>query len=132
MRIVSRKGKGFLSLLESLSHCPTDGVRVRIGRRIRYPEADGTGEVFMPICLFDKDFRPHLGRTWRHELQHARDALDGVSYSLTRDQLELRADAAEFSRTVQSGSRSQNPGAKPAAAALYPNPKATTRRIPNS
>lgn len=59
------------------------------------PQADGRGWVFLPACLFDADMTHILPSTWRHELQHARDVLDGIADTMTVDELEKRARKAE-------------------------------------
>jgi len=80
--------------LQGLAHVSTDGVRVAIMRsRWAVPECWGNGRVNLPVCLFDDDCPELLKSVWRHELQHARDLLDGVD--LPREEMELRARRAE-------------------------------------
>jgi len=81
--------------LERLAHVPTDGVVVSISRRHRTPQCDGTGKVTLPSCMLDDGMESAFKRTWRHELQHARDAVDGLLDVLSRDEAERRARWAE-------------------------------------
>ena len=95
MRATTPQGKGFLPRLAGLSHCDTEGVIVSVSKRNRYPQANGEGRVWLPLCLFDPGNEDILESSWRHELQHARDGLDGILGSLTYDEAEARAVRAE-------------------------------------
>jgi hypothetical protein len=96
MRAINKLAKANLGLLESLAHVSTEKVSVAFLKN-RVPEMVGMGRVNLPTCLLDSDMIDQLGRTWRHELQHARDVLDGVDLPL--EQMEKRARMAE--RLVQ-------------------------------
>ena len=85
--------------LEAAAHVPTAGVRVVI----LHPKYRGScsqpvyrnGTVRLPACLFDGTM--DWGRTWRHELQHAVDDRAGLLWTMTTDEAEARAGAAERS-----------------------------------
>jgi len=81
--------------LAKLAHCSTDGVVVSISTRNKEPYANGNGKVFLPCWMFERQYSECLQRSWRHELQHARDGLDGILSSMISDEAEKRACAAE-------------------------------------
>jgi hypothetical protein len=95
MKALNPAARAVAILLQQIAHVSTDGVRVKVlqGRFVR-PTCDGTGMVELPACLFDGDMQAILRRTWRHELQHARDLLDGIDLPL--EQMEARARQAEL------------------------------------
>lgn len=92
MKAINPAAKRRIGILMQLAHVKTDGVQVAV-LKLRVPECFANGRVNLPECLFDADMRDQLGRTWRHELQHARDVLDGID--LPTDEMERRARAAE-------------------------------------
>ena len=79
--------------LQQLAHVSTDGVRVSVLVHC-CPVCYGNARVCLPACLFDADMADILRRTWRHELQHARDLLDGLDLPI--DAMEQRARRAEL------------------------------------
>ncbi len=82
-------------LLVSLAHVSTVGVTVSIVRSAyAVPCCFGNARVCLPRCLLDNDMQAQLRRTWRHELQHARDLLDGIDLPL--EEMEQRARSAEL------------------------------------
>ncbi len=95
MKATTRLARESRGLLERLAHVSTDGVAVSVSRRHRMPQCDGTGKVTLPACLLDDGMEDVLRRTWRHELQHARDAADGLLGAMTRGDAERRARWAE-------------------------------------
>jgi len=84
-----------LKRLTDMAHCSTDGVLVSISARNKEPYANGNGKVFLPCWMFERQYSECLQRSWRHELQHARDGLDGKLYSMTSEEAEKRACTAE-------------------------------------
>ena len=95
MKLINPLARRLAVKLAGLSHVSTDGVSLAIlVGRYAVPECFGNGRVNLPVCLFDADMEDQLGRTWRHELQHARDVLDGID--LPREEMEIRARKAEF------------------------------------
>lgn len=95
MRATTEMARRMRDTLRRWAHVPTDGVVVSISRRHRLPQCDGRGRVYLPACLLDDGMSDILRRAWRHELQHARDGLDGVLDGMTRDEAERRARWAE-------------------------------------
>lgn len=95
MRLLNMAARRVAFQLQQLAHVSTDGVSVAVLKN-HVPECWANGRVNLPACLFDPDMDDQLGRTWRHELQHARDLLDGID--LPRDEMERRARIAEVSR----------------------------------
>ena len=92
MKAINQEARKYLHKLLVLANVSTNGVTVAVLKR-RVPEAYANGRVNLPACLFDEDMKDQLGRTWRHELQHARDLLDGVD--LPVEEMERRARSAE-------------------------------------
>ena len=81
----------FFDALASAVGISTREVSLSISKRNPYPEAQG-GLIRLP----DLTDEPHLFvKSFFHELQHARDNLDGVSARLSLDELEDRARRAE-------------------------------------
>lgn len=107
MKAINQAARQVIHLLEQLAHCRTNGVTVAVLKR-RVPECFADGRINLPACLFDDDMKDQLGRTWRHELQHARDVLDGVD--LSREEMELRAIAAECDEFIHPASIGCNEG----------------------
>lgn len=94
MKAIGKTARAVADKLERLAHVSTDGVSVAVLRgKYQVPEAFANGRVNLPVCLFDDDMEEQLGRTWRHELQHARDCLDGIDLPL--EEMECRARLAE-------------------------------------
>jgi len=100
MRTTTRMARDIRDVLERWAHVSTDGVVVSISKRHRFPQCDGAGKITLPACLLDDDMTGAFKRTWRHELQHARDAVDGLLDTLTRDEAERRARWAETNPIV--------------------------------
>lgn len=92
MKAENKRAREVESLLEALAHVSTEGVRVVILKNC-FPSCVA-GKVSLPECIFDRDMAECLRRTWRHELQHSRDFLDGVD--LDCEAMEKRARQAEF------------------------------------
>lgn len=92
MKTLNNAARRVAVKLQLLAHVSTEGVQVAVLKN-RVPEAYANGRVNLPACLFDDDMEDRLGRTWRHELQHARDLLDGID--LPREEMERRARRAE-------------------------------------
>ena len=95
MKAINQKARRHKEELERLAHVSTVGVSIAV-LTTRPPEAFGNGRVNLPACLFDDDMQDQLGRSWRHELQHARDVLDGIDLPL--DAMEARARKAEWKK----------------------------------
>jgi SPP1 gp7 family putative phage head morphogenesis protein len=100
LRAGNARAKRYLEWLEGEAHVPMHGVTVHVLKNA-LPQAFGDGKggarVNLPHILFtDPELKDQAGRTWRHELQHARDITDKRD-ELTRDQMEKRARDAERS-----------------------------------
>jgi hypothetical protein len=93
MKAINPAARKVTAVLEALAHVSTEGVTVAVLVN-RVPECWGNGRINLPACLFDPDMGDQLKRTWRHELQHARDLLDGID--LPVEEMEIRARKAEF------------------------------------
>lgn len=97
MKCLNPLARKHRDLLQSLAHVSTDGVSVAFLKRC-VPEAFANGRINLPTCCLDKDMAEILAKTWRHELQHARDCLDGID--LPVEQMEQRARLAAHSPRV--------------------------------
>lgn len=99
LKPLNQRARRYLGKLLTEAHVSTKGVHVAVLKNA-LPQAFGyrkdEARVNLPHVLFtDPELRKdQLGRTWRHELQHARDIVDGRD-DLTREQMEKRARAAE-------------------------------------
>lgn len=94
LRARGAKAKSLLAYFEDLAltaGLSTDGVSVLIGGKRQFPECQ-----YDLIRLPDFEDEPELyAHNFVHELQHARDNLDGPGMELTREEMEKRARAAE-------------------------------------
>lgn len=92
MKATTLQARTLLPYFEKLArraNINTRGVKLSISSRHREPYQVG-GTVYLPIL--PSDLYP---KSFLHELQHARDYLDGLTFELSLDQLELRAQRAE-------------------------------------
>ncbi len=86
----------YATRLEAAAHVPTAGVRVVIVHpKFMWAAPEyRNGTVRLPSCLFAME-GDYWARIWRHELQHAVDDRAGLLLTMTRDEAEARARAAE-------------------------------------
>lgn len=95
MKALNPLARAYRPTLLALAHVSVEGVSVTILRgRYVCPTCTAAGKVTLPVCLFEPDMADQLRRTWHHELQHARDCLDGIDLPL--EEMERRARRAEF------------------------------------
>ena len=96
MQATTKLAKRLKPALEQLAQragISTRGVKLSISTRHEFPDCV-YNRIRIPACLADPDESFSLiGRTFLHELQHARDVLDEVD--LPREEMEQRARQAE-------------------------------------
>jgi hypothetical protein len=93
MQCLNPRARQVRDWLVAHAHVSTHGVRVAILKRC-HPECFGDGRVNLPDFFDDPTMTDCLIRCWKHELQHARDCLDGID--LPQQEMEKRARKAEF------------------------------------
>jgi hypothetical protein len=92
---INSNARPVMPRLENLARVSTVGVGVKVLKGpYACPQCDGLGRVTLPAWLFEAGNEDLLARSWRHELQHARDVLDGID--LPREEMEVRARRAEL------------------------------------
>jgi hypothetical protein len=92
LRPLNDEARYHRKLLEDLAHTSTEGVSVIVSGDPQ-PRCGSKGEVRLPRSLFEPGKERELKLALVHELQHARDFLDGVPVSIA--ELERRAERAE-------------------------------------
>jgi beta-lactamase regulating signal transducer with metallopeptidase domain len=79
-------------LLEALAHTSTEGVKVIVSDDPQ-PSCSSEAEVRLPASLFEPGNERELKLALVHELQHARDFIDGALVDFRT--MEKRAERAE-------------------------------------
>ena len=92
MKATTEQARRLLPFFKSLAQragLDTRDIKLSISYRHKEPYQVG-GTIYLPVL--PSDLYP---KTFLHELQHARDCLDGTMYKLSLEELERRAQRAE-------------------------------------